>query len=695
MECKPQEEAMILGVARLERESCVRQIMVAALAFCMVGSAFAQDKLPPRFEPLLKNEHFRLTRVLGMPELRPTLGPTSAISADGKWALFAEDLSSGDGEAVRLRTRLLLYDLQAKTWPREFDIEGKSVTALDLAADGGTVILACQSLVPRGKAKNTEQTARGCLVLFDLRAGKAVRTVAWDRPPAKKENVADAILAVAFAPDASVALAGSFSQLRQFPLGDGKSEFVYDPEHTAAAAIAFLPGGKRFLVGDAQGQVRLFDLGKSKPVQTFKGMAKAGFISHLAISPDGKRFAVGTADGGVWAADLANRDKLLVDQGRNEFVAALALAGDGKTVVAALSKLDGAPDGPASRLVALDADTGKTLWSKTTDLRGVVPIMIQKDTALIGGGPNLLEIRSLKDGRLMRSEGGHVGAVTALAVLADGDILSAGPDGYLLAWRKEKLVSRSGPRGGPISALVASATGKAWLEAGADLSLSVLLPGARRPTRIQGVHTASIAALAFSTSASWAASGSADRTAKTWDLQAAKEIATFAGHAEAVNAVAIAPDDRWLATGSDDTTIKLWPIKAGKLDPDRETITLEGHKKPVTCLAFAPDGKTLISGSQDQTLKVWDWAKEKSLRTITGHKNWITALLLLDAKTALTTSDDLTLRCWDLEAGKEIARLDFGVVGDCPRCLARLGPDRILVGSSSWLIYELQLQASK
>ena len=120
-----------------------RWLMIVSVAIVVLllfsYATYAQEKLPPRFDSLAKNEHFRIVRVLGMPEVQPTFGQTSAISADGKWAIYAEDLSSGDDEKPKLRTRLLLYDLQAKTWPREFDIDGKSVTALDLSRDGGKV----------------------------------------------------------------------------------------------------------------------------------------------------------------------------------------------------------------------------------------------------------------------------------------------------------------------------------------------------------------------------------------------------------------------------------------------------------------------------------------------------------------------------------------------------------------------------
>jgi WD40 repeat protein len=687
-----------VGLTSSQREPAVRHFLAIFALCCVAIPALAQEKPPPRFEPLTKNDRFRLVRVLGMPELRPSFSPTSAISADGKWAFYAEDLSTEGEKELRLKTRLLHYDVQAGTWPREFEIDGKSVTALDLSGDGGKVVLACQVVGPKRKGKtDTGHELHSCLVLFDLRAGKVLRTIEWDRPAPKNDVFDEPILAVAFSPDESTMLAGSGRRLKGCPLAEGKADVTYDAQDLGlTTALAFLPGGKQFLAGNAAGQVRLFNVGTPKPAREYQQLAKAGFISHLAVSSDGKRFGVAVAEAELRVFEVASGKELgslAPAKSATEFVAALAFAEGANTVIAVWNKSGRSPESiPASRVLAFDVVAKKIVWSKTTRLVGLVPMTISCGNALLGGGPNQFEVRSLKDGALIRGGGAHVGAVTAIVVQSDGDILSAGADGNLFIWRGGKTVTREARQEGPITALVGSADGKHWLEADAGLTLRT---GPKSTILIKNAHAAAIMSLVFSKADAWTASGSGDRTAKTWDLKAGKEIASFAGHSEAVNAVATSPDDKWLATGSDDTTIKLWPIKAGKLDPDREAITLEGHKKPVTCLAFTPDGKALISGSQDQTLKVWDWAKEKAIRTIPGHKNWITSLLLIDAKTALTTSDDLTLRWWDLDSGKELGQLDFGVIGDCPRCLARLGDDRLLVGTSSWLIYELQMQSAK
>jgi WD40 repeat protein len=55
--------------------------------------------------------------------------------------------------------------------------------------------------------------------------------------------------------------------------------------------------------------------------------------------------------------------------------------------------------------------------------------------------------------------------------------------------------------------------------------------------------------------------GSADNTARLWDLSAKDPAANpvvLRGHEDDVNAVAISPDNHWLVTGSADKTARLW-----------------------------------------------------------------------------------------------------------------------------------------
>lgn len=665
----------------------MRHLIATVFVACVFSSTtVAQDKfvIPPRFQELDKNGRLKLTRILGTPEMQPAVGATTAFTANGKRAVYVEDLTTGAADKPAFRARVHVWNAESKAWPREFEIAGKSVTCLTMSADGKRALLAGETRPEKDKDTNPY------FGLWDLETGKEIRSfITTERH----------ILAMALSPDETTVLTGTSENLKAWDLKNGKTTIEFAPNQKfGVTSLAYLPGGKQFLAGYHGGETRLFDVGKKDPVRTFKTKGSGDFVWHLVISADGKRFAAGQFQTSVTLWDIGGKEinsLRLFESEKDKFpdgvVTSVALAADGKTVVFTLSKTaPEADDFACAKLIAWDGDANKNLWSRVVSHRGRPPIQVVGGNVLVGGGPNLLESYALKDGTPQFSVGAHKSPVATIGVLADGSILSGGLEGMLMTWTKGELASKERSHAGPITAMALSRDRKEWLTAGADLSIRIWPPQASRKLEFKKAHAGPITGLALG-GGNLAYSASGDRTVKSWNLEIGGEVASFAGHSEGVNAVAISPDDRWLASGSDDTTIKIWPIKDGKLDPDREPITLEKHKKAVTCLTFTPDGKRLISGSQDQTLMVWNWQKGSMDFMIPGHKNWITSILLLDAKTLLTASDDLNVCAWDLETGMEIGRVDFGVVGDCPRCLAQVGPDRFLVGSSSWLIYEFQL----
>src|SRR5262249_35998834 len=156
-----------------------------AVGYTGVDAQDTVGPLPPRLQPLLKNDRFRLVRVLGTPEVLPIYHHASTISADGKRGIYAEDLSTGDDDARQLRTRLHVWDLTTAGWPRELEFDGKNVTALAISPDGSRALLAGQIYVgkpiikdkAKDKAGAADADLRGYLSLWDLQANKEIAGV--------------------------------------------------------------------------------------------------------------------------------------------------------------------------------------------------------------------------------------------------------------------------------------------------------------------------------------------------------------------------------------------------------------------------------------------------------------------------------------------------------------------------------------
>jgi hypothetical protein len=124
---------------------------------------------------------------------------------------------------------------------------------------------------------------------------------------------------------------------------------------------------------------------------------------------------------------------------------------------------------------------------------------------------------------------------------------------------------------------------------------------------LQG-HVDGVYSVAFHPSAPYLATGSFDKTAKLWllnaDCSAATCVSTLQGHSDSVSSVAFHASAPYLATGSFDKTAKLWLLNA---DCSAATCvsTLQGHSGCVSSVAFHPSAPYLATGSDDKTAKLW------------------------------------------------------------------------------------------
>ncbi len=195
-------------------------------------------------------------------------------------------------------------------------------------------------------------------------------------------------------------------------------------------------------------------------------------------------------------------------------------------------------------------------------------------------------------------------------------------------------------------------------------------------------HDHSISAVCFIpsgvvSSGNLLASASRDATVMIWDIVTGSCLRPLRGHFDWIRDVFPSPDGQFLLSAGDDRTLCLWDLSSQS--PEAK-LTVFGHENVIECCALAPaasyshlaslaeskkppppdsTSEFMATGSRDKTIKLWD-ARGNCLKTLTGHDNWIKALVFHPGgKFIISAADDKTLRCWDLsQEGKCVKTLE-------------------------------------
>ncbi len=76
-------------------------------------------------------------------------------------------------------------------------------------------------------------------------------------------------------------------------------------------------------------------------------------------------------------------------------------------------------------------------------------------------------------------------------------------------------------------------------------------------------------------------------------------ITKFSGHSSSIRSVAFSPDGMTVLTGSADNTARLWDLKGNLIQK------FTGHSSWIQSVAFSPDGMTVLTSSADNTARLW------------------------------------------------------------------------------------------
>ncbi|HJS97219.1 MAG TPA: protein kinase [Solirubrobacteraceae bacterium] len=414
------------------------------------------------------------------------------------------------------------------------------------------------------------------------------------------------------------------------------------PSNVQITALHVSPDGGLLAVGDASGTIRFIDLAGWRTHGPVVRLDEPVGQRDLSFSPDGHTVmavAVGPDRSELYAIDVASRRarRILSWNGSPPQPEAVigfedvAYSPDGAHL--ALTEEDD-PDGDAipntSRLVMLDASTGRVRWQRRYPLRPG-----QADPHIV--------------------------------FTASGKLLTSAQQGDTLIWdpRTGQIVRRFGLGGVPALAPGGNqvALGQNSPSSG-DQSASVVLLDLHT-----GMHQALIAnlpdhwirTLAFTSDGSQLA-GAATDGLHVWDVASGKIIESFVAQAGPRSLSALEPRTDLLISGQQDGSLTAFDLSGAHRLGLSFSWNKPGQQCPDTpCMAINRQSSLMATDQGDGTVAVIDLRTHRLLRTLPARDGAIAGAIsfMPDGRTLITGGVNRRVTFWALDRGRVTRTLRF------------------------------------
>lgn len=171
-------------------------------------------------------------------------------------------------------------------------------------------------------------------------------------------------------------------------------------------------------------------------------------------------------------------------------------------------------------------------------------------------------------------------------------------------------------------------------------------------------HAQAITAVDVGPTGRFVVSGSADNSARLWDLSkpAPTVSTTFRGHMGPVTAVAISPDGTMLLTASEDNDVRRWDLLAD--DPGATATLLQLHDSEITHLVWHPNGQTAVSADLSGVLRTWNMRAPDPAATSKRHVAHTASIsgLRFSGERLYSASDDRIARRYTIDPDGNLKR---------------------------------------